>query len=114
MSINQLIKDVLIPLGVPVNFQKYTGREGTYITFFCYNEQGEVFADDIELETGLYMQIDIWQKDDSEDLKENAIKLLKQAAFKKRTIHDAPYEPDTKTFHKVLRFVYYVKNEEEE
>jgi len=110
ININELIKDTLKPLGIPIKFQKHTGRETTYITFFCYNEQGEVFADDVEIATGFYMQIDIWSKEDTESIKESTKELLKQAGFKKRTIHDAPYEPDTSTFHKVLRFFYYIEN----
>lgn len=110
ININELIIDTLKPLDIPVKFQKYTGRETNYITFFCYNEQGEVFADDVEIVTGFYMQIDIWSKEDTESIKENAIELLNKVGFRKRTIHDAPYEPDINTFHKVLRFFYYIEN----
>ncbi|MBN3405736.1 hypothetical protein CF088_10640 [Clostridium botulinum] len=113
MSINKLIIDTLNSLGVPTRFQTYEGKEETYITFFCYNEQGERFADDTEIATGLYMQVDIWSKGNIEKLKEDTVKLLKANGFVKRTIHDGPYEPDTGIFHKVLRFFYYVKNEEE-
>ncbi|RXI58987.1 hypothetical protein [Clostridium tetani] len=114
MSTNKLIIDTLKPLGVPTRFQTYEGKEETYITFFCYNEQGESYADDIEIATGFYMQIDLWSKGNLEKIKENTIKLLKANGFIKRTIHDAPYEPDTGIFHKVLRFFYYVENKEDE
>ena len=113
MSINKLIIDTLKPLSVPVRFQTYEGKEETYITFFCYNEQGESFADDTEILTGFYMQVDIWSKGNVEKLKESVIDLLKQVGFKRKNGQDL-YEPDTKIFHKVLRFFYYVENKEEE
>ncbi|MHB9949485.1 hypothetical protein CF055_10485 [Clostridium botulinum] len=114
MSINKLIIDALKSLNVPIRFQTYEGKEETYITFFCYNEQGEGFADDTEIVTGFYTQVDIWSKGNIEKLKEDTVKLLKANGFVKRTIHDGLYEPDTGIFHKVLRFFYYVENEEEE
>ncbi|MBY6758638.1 hypothetical protein HYH82_15200 [Clostridium botulinum] len=113
MRINKLIIDTLKPLSVPTRFQMYEGKEETYITFFCYNEQGECFADDIEIATGFYMQVDIWSKGNVEKLKESVIDLLRQAGFKRKNGQDL-YEPDTKIFHKCLRFFYYVENEEEE
>ncbi|EJP6471359.1 hypothetical protein NHI66_000607 [Clostridium botulinum] len=113
MSINKLIIDTLKPLGIPARFQTYEGKEETYITFFCYNEQGERFADDAEIITGFYMQVDIWGKENIEQLKINTVKLLKKASFIKRPGAQDLYEPDTKIFHKVLRFFYYVENKEE-
>lgn len=113
MSINKLIIDILEPLNVPVKFQTYEGEETTYITFFTYLEQGESYSDDLEDTTGFYVQIDLWSKGNLEKIKENTIKLLKANGFIKRTVHDAPYEPDTGIFHKVLRFFYYENKEDE-
>ncbi|MET7041782.1 hypothetical protein WBZ18_12920 [Clostridium botulinum] len=114
MSINKLIIDALKPLNVPIKFQTYGGKEETYITFFTYLEQGEEYSDDLEEDTGFYVQIDLWSKGNLEKLKEYTVKLLNANGFIKRTIHDAPYEPDTKIYHKVLRFFFNVKNEEDE
>lgn len=105
IDINNLVKESLKPLGVPVEFQFYNGKKNLYITFFCYNEQGEVFSDDKETVTGSYIQIDIWYKENS-DLGQRALNLLRDVGFTKRTIYDAPYEPDTRLFHKVLRLLY--------
>ncbi|EPY2286134.1 hypothetical protein ACXAT6_003393 [Clostridium sporogenes] len=113
MSINKLIIDTLQPLGIPVQFQTYEGKETTYITFFNYLEQGEKYSDDLEESTGFYYQVDIWSKGNLEKLKKKTVKLLKNAGFIKRTINDL-YEPDTKTFHKCCRFFFNVKNEEDE
>lgn len=113
MSINKLIKDTLKPLKLPIEFQTYSGSCDPYITFFMYSEQGEEFEDDEEVITGLYIQVDIWSKGNIEQLKKDTVKLLKKAGFIKRPGAQDLYEPDTKIFHKVLRFFYYIKNEEE-
>ncbi|EPY2286640.1 hypothetical protein ACXAT6_003919 [Clostridium sporogenes] len=113
MSVNKLIIGTLKPLNVPAKFQTYEGKEETYITFFCYNEQGECFADDIEIATGFYMQVDIWGKGNIEQLKIDTVKLLKKAGFIKRPGAQDLYESDTKIYHKCIRFFYYVENEEE-
>lgn len=112
MSINKLIVDTLNPLNVPVEFETYEGEDDPYITFFCYNEQGEAFADDEEVATGLYMQVDVWSKGNIEQLKTDVINLLKGVGFKRKNGQDL-YELDTKIYHKVLRFFYFTENEEE-
>lgn len=113
MSINKLVISTLKPLNIPVEFQNYNGSNDTYITFFTYLEKGESYSDDLEDTTGFYVQIDLWSKGNLEKLKTDTVNLLKANGFAKRTIHDAPYEPDTGIFHKVLRFFYSVENEEE-
>ncbi len=100
MSINKLIIDALKPLNIPVNFQTYKGKEETYITFFCYNEQGECFADDTEIATGIYMQVDIWSKGNAEQLKIDTAKLLKKVGFIKRPGVPDLYEPIQEYFIK--------------
>lgn len=110
MSINKLIIDTLQPLGVQCEFETYNGEADPYITFFCYNEQGEKFADDEEIETGFYMQIDIWSKGNIEQLKVDVITLLKEAGFKRKTAQDL-YESDTQIYHKCIRFFYAQNNE---
>ena len=105
MNINLLIKNTLVPCGVPVEFQSYTGKLTKYITFFCYNEQGEAWAEDKEIETGFYIQVDVWSKDDYTDLVEQVQAAMIAAGFYRRTAHDL-YEKDTKIFHKAMRFVF--------
>lgn len=113
MSINSLIIDTLKPLGIPVEFQTYDGEETTYITFFTYLEQGEDYSDDLEENTGYYIQIDLWSEGNLSRLKKETVKLLTKNNFIKRTINDL-YEPDTKMFHKCCRFFFNAKNKEDE
>jgi hypothetical protein len=105
MNLNNLIIDTLKPLGVPVAFQTYSGTATTYITFFFYNSKGELFADDEEIETGFYIQVDVWSKGDYTSIVQQVKDLLKEAGFRRTTETDL-YEPDTKIYHKVLRFSY--------
>lgn len=102
---NKLIIDTLEPIGVPVALQTYTGKETTYITFFTYLAQGEQFADDEEIVTGHYIQVDVWSKGNYVDVVDEVKNRMKQAGFRRRLEHDL-YENDTKIYHKVLRFVY--------
>lgn len=104
MNINKLIIDTLSPIGVPVEFQTYTGKESTYITFFTYLEQGEEFADDEEIITGHYVQIDVWSTGNYKDIAKKVKERMKQAGFRRRSENEL-YEKDTKIFHKVLRFI---------
>jgi hypothetical protein len=105
MSLNSMIIDVLSPIGVPVDFQKYIGEESTYITFLLYDESGFLFADDTEQETAYYVQIDVWSKNDYTDLVDQVKSILSNAGFAKTSAVDL-YEQDTKIYHKAMRFVY--------
>lgn len=103
--INKLIKDTLSSLGVPVSFQTYSGNEKTYITFFSYNEQGEEWAENKEIATCFYVQVDIWSKFDYVKLEEKIKQAMEPVGFRRVSAQEL-YESDTKTFHKALRFVY--------
>ena len=102
--INSLILQALRPLRVPVSFQKYSGKESTYITFFSYLEQGEQYADNEEKETGYYIQLDVWSKNDYTELVENVTNAMKAAGFRRTSAADL-FEEDTKIYHKALRYV---------
>ena len=102
---NKLIIDTLKPLGVPVAFQKYSGSELTYITFFIYNEQGELWADNAEIQTGYYVQVDVWSKTDYTTLVADVIIEMENIGFIRSYATDL-YENDTNTYHKSIRFSY--------
>jgi len=102
---NKLIIDTLKSLGVPVAFQKYSGSELKYITFFIYNEQGELWGDDTEIQTGYYVQVDVWSKTDYTTIVDNAITTMRDIGFIRSYATDL-YENDTNTYHKSIRFSY--------
>lgn len=105
MSLNSLIISTLAPTGVPVSFQTYTGTAITYITFFEYNQQGALFADDTEQETRYSIQVDVWSKGNYKNVVEQVRTLMTSAGFT-RNGEGELYESDTKIFHKYFRFYF--------
>jgi len=103
MSINGDILTALSSLSVPVQFQHYSGDANTYITFFTYLDKPEQHADDKELVTGYYVQVDVWSKGDYIDLVKEVHKRMTSAGFRKQNFYDL-YEEDLKIYHKVMRF----------
>ena len=101
--INKLVAEALKPLKVPVSFQKYSGKESTYITFFNYLEQGEQYADNQEKATGYYIQVDVWGKNDYTEVVEKVENYMKASGFTRTSAADL-FEEDTKIYHKVMRF----------
>jgi hypothetical protein len=99
------IVDILKPLNVPVCRLKYSGTAPTYITYFIFNEMGDLFADNEEIVTGYHVQVDIWSKGDYTDI-ENQLKELMTAAGFKRTYAIELYEEETHIYHKAIRFFY--------
>lgn len=109
--INALIINTLKPLNIPVGFQKYSGKEDTYITFHEYIASGESFEDDEEIFTGHYIQVDVWSKTSYEVLVKNIKKLLKEKGFKRLNEVDL-YEKNTGLYHKGIRFFYLEEKED--
>lgn len=105
MSINKIIRDALLPLGVPVMYMTYTGTATTYITFFRYNERGALQADDKEQLTRYSVQVDIWGKGDIESLTESVKDQLQAIGFVRNSYFE-DFEKETKTYHKAYRFYY--------
>lgn len=109
MSINSIIEIALGNIGVPVSFHNYSGDEQTYITYFCYNEQGEEWAENKEIATGFYIQVDIWSKTNYTTLAKNVKKALEDVGLIRTTTQDL-YEKDTEIYHKGMRFSYIQNN----
>ncbi len=103
MSINKEVLSALKDIQVPVRFQTYTGNEETYITFFTYLDRPEQHADDGEIVTGYYVQIDIWSKSDYTEIAKEVHQSMLTANFTKLNFYDL-YEEDLKIYHKVMRF----------
>ena len=103
MSINKEILVALKDIQVPVRFQTYTGNAETYITFFTYLDMPEQHADDLEIATGYYVQIDIWSRSDYTEIAKEVHQSMLTANFTKLNFYDL-YEEDLKIYHKVMRF----------
>lgn len=105
MNLNNLIMNTLAPTNVPVRLLTYPGPDTTYITFFEYNQQGTLFADDIEQETQFSIQVDVWSKGNYKNLVVQVRTLMINAGFTRNGENEF-YETDTQIFHKVMRFYY--------
>lgn len=103
MSINQDVIIALKDIKVPVSFQSYTGAADTYITFFTYLDKPEQHADDEELVTGHYVQVDVWSKGDYTDLVKAVHEKMLAVGFTKQSFYDL-YEEDVNIYHKAMRF----------
>lgn len=109
ININKLIIDTLKSLNIPIRYRIYSGDETTYITFFEMNNFDEDYSDD-ENETNVHsLQIDLWTKTDSTELKNKIRKALKNK-FYDVTSNDL-YEKDTQTHHIAFRCYFYDEEE---
>lgn len=112
MSLNKLIRDTLSPLGVPVAFANYNQTAETYIVFIEYNQAPRLNADDQEVITKHFFQVDIFSKGNYLQLVEDVKERMKQAGFS-RMFESETYEEEMKMFRKILRFNYDTKIREE-
>lgn len=105
MNYKKIIKDTLSPIA-PIFFQVYTGTTFPAISYFKYMEQGEAYAENKEIATGNYVQVDLWSKNSEyEDLALQIKAAMELKGFIRTMVQDL-YESDTKIYHKAMRFVY--------
>lgn len=112
MSLNKLIMDTLKTLDVPVAFANYNQTADTYIVFIEYNQAPRLNADDQEVITKHFFQVDIFSKGNYLQLVEDVKERMKQAGFS-RMFESETYEEEMKMFRKILRFNYDTKIREE-
>jgi hypothetical protein len=103
--------DTLKPLGVPVSFANYNQTADTYIVFLEYNQSPWLSADDEEMFTKHFYQVDVFSSGNYLQLVKDVKRLMKQAGFG-RMFESETYEPEMKKFRKILRFSYISKKEE--
>lgn len=99
------LSTILASTGVQVSRLHYEGSKNPYIVWFIYNENGEAFAENEEIETGYYVQVDIYTKGDFTDLYKQVLQVMTAAGYY-RTYATETYETDTKLNHKIIRFKY--------
>ncbi len=103
MTVHEEIVATLSDLAIPLRFQHYSGTQTPYLTFFTYLEQGELYADDGEQTTGVYVQLDLWSEGDYTDLVNQVHERMREAGFLRRSFNDL-YETSTNLHHKVMRY----------
>lgn len=114
MNLNRLIMDTLKPLGVPVSFGTYNQTADTYIVFIEYNQAPRMNADDEEIITKHFFQVDVFSRGNYLQLVKDVKQRMKEAGFG-RMFESETYDADMKMFRKILRFNYDTPiNKEEE
>lgn len=113
MSIYKEIATILEGLGIPCEPMGYSGKETTYITYTEYLSQGERSADNREIVTGHYIQVDIWSDTSRYLLITDEVKRRFLAAGWRRTTEaDLPERENGKTlYHRALRFYIFKEDE---
>lgn len=101
---NNEVIEALKPLGIPIAFQTRPEHTDLYITFFTYLEQGELFADDEEIETGYYIHLDLFGRKNLTEKAKEIKRLMREKGFTRTSNFDGTYEEDTGLHHKVFRF----------
>lgn len=104
-TLNSLIISTLSPLGVPVAFARYNNTADTYIVFTEYNQASRMNADDDELITKHFFQVDVFSKGNYLQLTQDVKRLMKQAGFG-RMFESETYDDDMQRFRKIIRFNY--------
>lgn len=112
MNLNKLIMDTLTPLGVPVSFARYNNVADTYIVFLEYNQASRMNADDVEVITKHFFQVDVFSGGNYLQLVNDVRRLMKDAGFG-RMFESETYDDDMKKFRKIMRFNYerYIREE---
>lgn len=101
---NQLVRDTLSPLGIPVAYLTYTGSETEYIVFKDWNVPLS-HADNKEIATNYSVQIDYFKKGNFIDTAKQIHDLMINAGFMKM-LEDGEYDEEVGTFRKIFRFSY--------
>lgn len=98
-----LVSNKLEELGHKVRWQLRPEPPYPSLTFAFIDTSGEVFADDKEIETAYYCQVDVWSKGDYTQLVKDAKEKMLEIGFGRYAEYD-DYEKDTNVYHKILRF----------
>lgn len=80
-----------------------------YIEYEIYDEDGAEWAENEEIATDYYVQVDIFSKEDYAEL-ENKIKEKMMNADFSRSMAADLYEKDTGLYHKAMRFIFTTNN----
>ena len=105
MNIKKYIRDALLPIGVPVYTLSASNTVDQYIILTEYNQAPSINADDDELSTKYFYQVDVYTKGDFTVIVKEVEDRLKQAGLK-RMFSSETYDSDAQKFRKILRFSY--------
>lgn len=103
--ITDLVAEKIYLLKAPDN------TSGSYIEYEILSEEGSLFAENKEIQTGYKIQIDIFTTGSYTAIKNAVKKVMKESEFMKE-FGGSSYEEKSKLFHYILRFNYNLESEE--
>jgi len=110
VNIKKLMKDTLsdneilnLTADKKVYFLHANSPKTPYIEYEIFDENGEEWAENKEIATNYYVQVDIFNKVDYTDLENKIKEKMINAGFNRSSSADL-YENDTQLFHKAMRF----------
>lgn len=105
MSLDKLIVDTLSQLGYPVAKLRYNETADTYIVFMEYNQAPKLTADDGEIITKHFYQVDVFSTGNFNQLVNDVRDELTNVGFK-RMFESETYDEDMNMFRAIMRFNY--------
>ncbi len=115
VNIKKFIKDTLSNLEIlnltankKVYFIHANSPTEPYIEYEIFDENGQEWAENKEIATNFYLQVDIFSKTDYTDLENKIKEVMINAGFNRSMAADL-YENDTQLFHKAMRFLLHWK-----
>jgi len=107
---NSLIKSLLDPLGYPVSPGTNNNADETYIVFNEYNQASALNADDKEMFTKYFYQVDIFSSGNYLQLVKDVKRVMKAAGFG-RMFESETYDTEMGKYRKIIRFSYISEEE---
>lgn len=104
-KIDTVLTNTLEPLSINSFYGWYDENiSETHVTFTLISDNEDDYADDEAESVNYLVQVDIWSKENMEDLKKTIKSAMK--TLNNCTYSDGAdlYEDDVKIYHKVLRF----------
>lgn len=103
---NQIIKETLAPLNISISYVTANNDASEYIIFNDFNQGSSLRADDREVATNYFVQLDIFSDGNFLELARLTKDLMEAEGFQR--IYESPgdYEVDMKRFRKTYRFIY--------
>lgn len=103
VNLDKLIRDTLEPLNIPVAKLRYSGKADTYIIFTEYNQAPKMTADDREVITKHFFQVDVFSEGNFIDLVNETRTRLESVGFK-RMFESETYDEDMNMYRSIMRF----------
>lgn len=117
VNIKKLLKDTLsngeildLTADKKVYFLHANNPTTPYIEYEIFDENGQEWAENKEIATNYYVQVDVFSKGDYTNLENKIKEVMTNAGFNRSTCADL-FENDTQLYHKAMRFLVTLNNQ---